>query len=96
MCRIICELGADAIKTFYTGERFAEVIEGAPVPVFALGAEKTPRPIDALELAHKAVKAGARGVVFGRNVIQADDPAAFLRGLKAVVQGNALPAEAAA
>ena len=27
MCRIICELGADAIKTFYTGERFAEVVE---------------------------------------------------------------------
>jgi DhnA family fructose-bisphosphate aldolase class Ia len=34
-------------------------------------------------------------VVFGRNVIQADDPAAFLHGLKAVVQGKALPAEAA-
>lgn len=95
MCRIIAELGADAIKTFYTGERFADVVEGTPVPIFALGAEKTPRPIDALELAHKSVKAGARGVVFGRNVIQADDPAAFLRGLKAVVQGKASPAEAA-
>jgi len=95
MCRIICELGADAIKTFYTGERFAEVVEGTPIPIFALGAEKTPRPIDALELAQKAAKAGARGVVFGRNVIQADDPAAFLRGLKAVVQGEALPVEVA-
>jgi DhnA family fructose-bisphosphate aldolase class Ia len=96
MCRITCELGADAIKTFYTGERFAEVVEGSPIPIFALGAEKTPRPIDALELAYKAVKAGARGVVFGRNVIQADDPTAFLRGLKAVVQGLAKPADAAA
>lgn len=95
MCRIISELGADAIKTFNTGERFAEVVEGTPIPIFALGAEKTPRPIDALELAYKSVNAGARGVVFGRNVIQADDPAAFLRGLKAVVRGKALPAEAA-
>jgi class I fructose-bisphosphate aldolase len=95
MCRIISELGADAIKTFNTGERFAEVVEGTPVPIFALGAEKMPRPIDALELAHKSITAGARGVVFGRNVIQADDPEAFLRGLKAVVQGKALPAEAA-
>jgi DhnA family fructose-bisphosphate aldolase class Ia len=95
MCRIICELGADAIKTFYTGERFAEVTEGTPIPVFALGAEKMEREVDALELAEKAVSAGARGVVFGRNVVQADDPAAFLRGLKAVVACEATPAEAA-
>jgi DhnA family fructose-bisphosphate aldolase class Ia len=96
MCRIICELGADAIKTFYTGERFEEVTGGTPIPVFALGAEKMEREVDALKLAEKAVSAGARGVVFGRNVVQAQDPAAFLRGLKAVVGGAATPAEAAA
>jgi hypothetical protein len=90
-CRIICELGADAIKTFYTGERFAEVTEGIPIPVFALGAEKMEREIDALELAHEATSAGARGVVFGRNVIQARDPAQFLRGLKEAVKGYASP-----
>jgi DhnA family fructose-bisphosphate aldolase class Ia len=95
-CRIVCELGADAIKTFYTGERFAEVTQGVPIPVFALGAEKLDREIDALELAHKAVSAGARGVVFGRNVIPAHDPAQFLCGLKDIVQGRATPAEAAA
>ena len=94
-CRIICELGADAIKTFYTGEQFADVTEGTPVPVFALGAEKLERQIDALELAHRAVRAGARGVVFGRNVIQAESPSHFLKGLKAVVQGSASPKEAA-
>jgi len=92
MCRIICELGADAIKTFYTGERFAEVTEGTPIPILALGAEKMEREIDALELARKAVDAGARGVVFGRNVVQARDAAAFLRGLKDVVKGHATPA----
>ena len=95
MCRIICELGADAIKTFYTGERFAEVVEGVPIPVFALGAEKMPLPVDALVLAAKAVAAGAQGVVFGRNVLQADRPADFLAGLKDVVQGGAKPEEAA-
>jgi len=94
-CRIICELGADAIKTFYTGERFAEVTEGTPIPVFALGAEKLESEVDALELAHQAVSAGARGVVFGRNVLQAENPSRFLRGLKDVVQGQATPAEAA-
>ena len=96
MCRIICELGADAIKTFYTGERFAEVTGGTPIPVFALGADKMDREVDALELAENAVAAGAKGVVFGRNVVQAADPAAFLRGLKAVVAGDATPDQAAA
>lgn len=95
-CRIICELGADAIKTFYTGERFAEVVEGTPIPVFALGAEKLPTALDALNLAARAVAAGARGVVFGRNVLQAERPADFLAGLKDVVQGRATPEEAAA
>jgi DhnA family fructose-bisphosphate aldolase class Ia len=94
-CRIVCELGADAIKTFYTGERFTEVVEGVPIPVFALGAEKLKREVDALQLAHKAVSAGARGVVFGRNVIQAKDPAQFLNALKEVVRGRAAPDEAA-
>jgi len=95
MCRIIAELGADAIKTFYTGERFNEVVEGTPVPIFALGAEKMTREVDALKLAEKAIHAGARGVVFGRNVIQARNPSQFLKGLKSVVQGMAKPDEAA-
>jgi DhnA family fructose-bisphosphate aldolase class Ia len=95
MCRIICELGADAIKTFYTGERFCEVTEGVPIPVLALGAEKLDSEVDALELAGKATRAGAAGVVFGRNVLQARDPAQFLRGLRDVVQGGTMPHEAA-
>ena len=95
-CRIVCELGADAIKTFYTGERFAEVTAGVPIPVFALGAEKLEYERDALELAYKAVNAGARGVVFGRNVVQARDPSQFLCGLKDVIKGRATPDQAAA
>ena len=94
-CRIVCELGADAIKTFYTGIRFAQIVEGTPIPILALGAEKTEREIDALELAHQAVQAGARGVVFGRNVLQAHDPGQFLRGLKEVVRGHLSPSGAA-
>ncbi|MGC8788039.1 MAG: class I fructose-bisphosphate aldolase, partial [Anaerolineae bacterium] len=94
-CRIITELGADAVKTFYTGPRFSEIVESTPVPIFALGAQKMEKPIQALELAETAVKAGARGVVFGRNVFQVDDPAQFLRALKAVVKEGASPRDAA-
>jgi DhnA family fructose-bisphosphate aldolase class Ia len=90
-CRIIAELGADAIKTFYTGEDFAQIVQSCPVPIFTLGAEKTPQEIDALNLAYRAVRSGARGVVFGRNVIQASSPSRFLKGLKAVVKEDADP-----
>jgi DhnA family fructose-bisphosphate aldolase class Ia len=94
-CRILAELGADAIKTFYTGSRFEEVTSACPIPVFALGAEKLPKEIDALKLAHDAIADGARGVVFGRNVFQAKDPAAFLGALRLVVKDGAPPEQAA-
>jgi len=90
-CRILAELGADAIKTFYTGENFGEIVEACPVPIFCLGAEKLPREIEALRLAYRAIKAGARGVVFGRNVIQASSPTRFLRALARVVKEEADP-----
>jgi len=96
VCRIACELGADAIKTFYTGERFPEIVAGCPIPIFGLGAEKLENELDALQLAQREVQGGARGVVFGRNVFQAREPAAFLRALKAVVQLGAEPEGAAA
>jgi len=83
--RILAELGADAIKTFYTGDGFAEIVEAVPVPILVLGAAKMAEEKNALEMAHKAIASGARGVVFGRNVFQTKDPAAFLEALLKVV-----------
>jgi DhnA family fructose-bisphosphate aldolase class Ia len=94
-CRIVSELGVDLVKTFYTGERFREIVEAVPVPVLALGSRKLPHERDALELAAEAIQAGARGVVFGRNVIQARDPEAFLGALISVVKQGLAPDEAA-
>jgi DhnA family fructose-bisphosphate aldolase class Ia len=85
-CRVVAELGVDLVKTFYTGEQFEEITAATPIPILALGAKKTPRERDALQLAETAVRAGARGVVFGRNVLQAKDPERFLEALKEVVK----------
>jgi len=85
-CRMIAEMGADLVKTFYTGKRFSEVVVASPVPVLALGAKKLPKESDALHLAADAVNAGARGIVFGRNVTQSREPARFLEALKEVVK----------
>ena len=69
-CRVMAELGADIIKTVFTGERFCEVVESTPVPLLVLGAEKTPTEEQALQLALDAASAGATGIVFGRNIVQ--------------------------
>ena len=95
-CRIAAELGADLVKTFHTGERFAEIVRSTPVPILALGSKKLPREVDALELAATAIRDGARGVVFGRNVIGARSPERFLEALQEVVKNGADPAAAAA
>ena len=92
-CRILAELGADVIKTFYT-YKFKEVTESCPVPVLGLGAEKTPKQIQALELAERIVQDGGRGVVFGRNAVQVADPAAFQKALCDVVQNGISAADA--
>lgn len=92
-CRIAAELGADLIKTFHT-HKFNEVTEGCPVPILGLGAEKTPRQVQALELAERIVRDGGRGVVFGRNAIQVGNPAAFQKALGDVVKRGVPAAEA--
>jgi len=90
-CRVVAEIGVNAIKTFYTGKGFADIVRSTPVPILALGARKQKRERDALELAASAVRDGARGVVFGRNVVMAREPARFLDALLEVVKAGRDP-----
>ncbi len=83
--RIAAELGADMIKTLYTGETFKDVVSGTPIPVFALGAEKMETEEEAVLLAGRAVAEGAAGIVYGRNVFQAEDPERMIRRLKSEI-----------
>ena len=92
-CRMLSELGADAIKTFYTNN-FSEVTSTCPVPILGLGAEKTPTDLDALTLAENEVKDGAAGVVFGRNAVQSSGPPGFVAALHDIVK-HGMTAEAA-
>lgn len=92
--RILAELGADAIKTFYTHD-FKKVTAACPAPVLGLGAEKCATQLDALQLAAAQIEDGAGGVVFGRNAVQVPDPAAFQRALYDVVKRGTPPQEAA-
>src|ERR1035437_1620573 len=88
--RIIAELGADLIKTFFTN-KFKEITRSCPVPVLGLGAAKCPTQLDALKLAADEVRDGGGGVVCGRNAIQVKNPAAFQRALCDVVKRGVRP-----
>jgi class I fructose-bisphosphate aldolase len=89
--RNAAELGADAIKTDYTGQRetFAPVVEGCPVPILIAGGPKAETFEASLEMVEGAMQAGAAGVLFGRNIFQAPDPVKMLRAIRAIVHDGA-------
>lgn len=88
--RIIAELGAQLVKTYYCEEGFADVVAGCPVPIIMAGGKKLPER-EALEMAYRAVSDGAAGVDMGRNIFQSHAPAAMLNAIRAVVHDNATP-----
>jgi putative autoinducer-2 (AI-2) aldolase len=57
------------------------------------GGKKMPE-IDALTMAYNAVQEGAAGVDMGRNIFQADSPAAMIQAVGATVHKNLPPAQA--
>ena len=56
-CRIIAELGAQYVKTYYVEEGFETVTASCPVPIVMAGGKKLPE-LDALTMAYNAVAAG--------------------------------------
>jgi len=91
--RIIAELGAQIVKTYYCDDGFEDVVAGCPVPVIMAGGRKLPE-LEALTMASNAVRAGAAGVDMGRNIFQSPSPAAMIRAVRAVVHQDLDPADA--
>lgn len=89
--RIGAELGADVVKTVYTGDTnsFRRVVQSCPVPVVVAGGPRMKTDMDVLELGESSMKAGAAGLSFGRNVFQHDKPEAISRALSAIVHEHA-------
>jgi DhnA family fructose-bisphosphate aldolase class Ia len=88
--RIAAEVGADMIKTMCPPDplEMAAVVESCPVPVVGLGGPKLESEDDVVELARAVTKAGAAGIVFGRNVWGSPDPAGLLARLHDAVHGD--------
>ena len=94
--RIAFELGADIVKTYYTGsaESFRTVTARCPAPCLIAGGVKMDTLEAALRVVHGSIAGGGKGVVFGRNIWQSPDPAGVVRALKAIIHNGGSVAEA--
>jgi putative autoinducer-2 (AI-2) aldolase len=91
--RICAELGASYVKTYYVEDGFDTVTASCPVPIVIAGGKKLPE-LEALRLAHSAIRQGACGVDMGRNIFQAENPRAMIQAVRKVVHENLEPQEA--
>ena len=101
--RIICrcvrtsaELGADIIKTQYTGsaQSFEKVVKcslGKPVVIAGGPVISVP---ESYKMAKEAMDAGAAGISYGRNIFNSENIEAYLEGIKAIIFGGASVSEA--
>lgn len=91
--RIIAELGAQLVKTYYCDEGFEQVTSACPVPIIMAGGKTLPS-LEALTMASNAIKRGASGVDMGRNIFQRVNPPAMIAAVGAVVHDELAPADA--
>jgi predicted phospho-2-dehydro-3-deoxyheptonate aldolase len=88
--RIGAELGADIIKTNYTGaiETFKTVVESCPVPIVIAGGPKCKSNQEILQTTFDSLKAGAAGLSIGRNIFQCENPTQIVKALSTIVHEN--------
>jgi class I fructose-bisphosphate aldolase len=87
LVRQAVELGADVIKADPTADLddYPRVIEAAGGrPVLVRGGGRAPDE-EVLHRTEGVMRRGAAGIVYGRNVVQHEDPAAMTRALMAIV-----------
>lgn len=97
LVRQAVELGADIIKADPTDDVtiYHKVIEVAgDVPVLVRGGGRASDE-EILNRTEELMKQGASGIVYGRNVIQHENPSGITKALMAIVHENATAKEAA-
>jgi DhnA family fructose-bisphosphate aldolase class Ia len=96
LVRQAVELGADVIKADPTDDisAYHQVIEiAAGKPVLVRGGGRVSDD-EILRRTYDLMQQGAKGIVYGRNVIQHKNPAGMTRALMAIVHDSATPDQA--
>lgn len=88
--RMASEIGADLVKTYYTGsvESFARVVESCPVPVLVLGGAKTDSIRTVFQDISDSLVAGGKGIAVGRNVWEHEKVEQMLAAVNGLVHGG--------
>ena len=84
------ELGADLVKTGYSGdaESFERVVESTSLPVLIAGGSKGTNR-QTVEMVRGAMDGGAAGVSMGRSIFQHERPEAIASAVSAVIHDDA-------
>lgn len=85
------ELGADIVKTSYTGDidSFREVVKGAIIPVLIAGGPKMSSDRDLLQMVKDSIEAGGMGVSIGRNIFQHRNVTGITKAMTEIVLHDA-------
>jgi fructose-bisphosphate aldolase, class I len=73
--RIAAEIGADIIKSQYSGdtESFSRIVKNCAAPIMIAGGPKSGTIEETLKMVRDAVTAGAAGTIVGRKIFQSEN-----------------------
>jgi fructose-bisphosphate aldolase/2-amino-3,7-dideoxy-D-threo-hept-6-ulosonate synthase len=81
----------------YTGDvdSFTKIVKSTPVPIVIAGGPKAKTDMDILEMTEDAMKAGAKGVTYGRNIFEHKNPGKMTHALAGIIFRKETAKEAA-
>ena len=88
VARVGAELGADIVKSVYTGDvdSFSKVVEGCPVPIVVAGGPKLENSRQVLQMVSDIMEAGAIGTMLGRNIFQHAHPRLMTQAISGIIK----------
>ncbi len=95
-CRMAAEIGADAVKTDFSGDArsFRRVVETVECPVLGAGGPRMENDDEVLATVTALLDAGAKGILFGRNLFQSGNPLALMQKARALIHHDTLTTKA--
>lgn len=93
--RVAMEMGADIVKTSYSGDRdaFSGLCSSIGIPVVIAGGEQKNNDRDFFQEIYEALESGASGIAAGRNVFQHKYPDLMIGALDMLINQDASVSE---
>ena len=94
--RIAFELGCDAVKTVWTGDKesFSNICRAAPIPLLVAGGPSTGNSEEILTMVKDSIEVGGSGVCMGRQVFAHQNVTAICQAIGMIVHNNVSVQEA--